>query len=63
MWRLFDEHPEACDNTLLIAERANVEIEFGKPQLPSFPLPGGLRLRQPRTFDHLTFEGRAAAMG
>ena len=31
----------ACDNTLLIAERANVEIEFGKPQLPSFPLPEG----------------------
>ena len=26
---LFSELPEACDNTLLIAERANVEIEFG----------------------------------
>ena len=33
--------PEACDNTLWIAERANVEIEFGKPQLPDFPLPEG----------------------
>ena len=31
----------ACDNSLWIAERANVEIEFGKPQLPSFPLPEG----------------------
>ena len=26
---LFRELPEACDNTLLIAERANVEIAFG----------------------------------
>ena len=35
---LFADYPEACDNTLLVAERANVEIEFGKPKLPSFPL-------------------------
>ncbi len=33
------ELPEACDNTLWIAERADVEIEFGKPQLPDFPIP------------------------
>ena len=39
---LFGELPEACDNTLWIAERANVEIEFGKPQLPEFPHPRGL---------------------
>ena len=36
---LFRELPEACDNTLLIAERANVEIEFGNPKLPEFPVP------------------------
>jgi len=41
MRRLFDELPEACDNTLWIAERCNVEIEFGKPKLPLFPLPPG----------------------
>ena len=41
MRRLFEHWPEACDNTLWIAERANVEIEFGKPELPSFPLPEG----------------------
>jgi DNA polymerase-3 subunit alpha len=35
------ELPEACDNTLWIAERADVEIEFGKPQLPDFPIPEG----------------------
>src|SRR5207253_10891878 len=37
MRQLFAEAPEACDNTLWIAERADVHIEFGKPQLPSFP--------------------------
>ncbi|MBA2624426.1 MAG: DNA polymerase III subunit alpha, partial [Acidimicrobiia bacterium] len=42
MRALFAEVPEACDNTLLIAERAAVDIEFGKPQLPRFPLPAGV---------------------
>ncbi|GIR34774.1 MAG: hypothetical protein CM15mP49_01590 [Actinomycetota bacterium] len=28
---LFNSVEVACDNTLWIAERANVEIEFGKP--------------------------------
>ncbi len=41
MRTLFSDVPEACDNTLLIAERANVEIEFGKAVLPSFPVPEG----------------------
>ena len=41
MRTLFADVPEACDNTLLIAERANVEIEFGKAVLPSFPVPDG----------------------
>ncbi|HEV7888548.1 MAG TPA: DNA polymerase III subunit alpha [Acidimicrobiales bacterium] len=41
MRHLFRDWPEACDNTLWIAERANVEIEFGKPKLPQFPLPEG----------------------
>jgi DNA polymerase-3 subunit alpha len=41
MRHLFRDLPEACDNTLWIAERANVEIEFGKPKLPEFPLPAG----------------------
>ena len=43
---LFSELPEACDNTLWIAERADVQIEFGKPQLPEFPHPRGLRRRR-----------------
>ncbi|MFA6074760.1 MAG: DNA polymerase III subunit alpha [Negativicutes bacterium] len=31
----------ALTNTLLIAERCNVQIEFGKIQLPEYPLPDG----------------------
>ena len=38
---IFRETPDACDNTLLIAERADVEIEFGQAILPSFPVPQG----------------------
>ncbi len=41
MRHLFAELPQACDNTLWIAERADVTIEFGKPQLPAFPLADG----------------------
>jgi DNA polymerase-3 subunit alpha len=41
MRHLFRDYPAACDNTLWIAERAEVEIEFGKPKLPSFPRPEG----------------------
>ena len=39
MRALFAEVPSACDNSLWIAERCDLEIEFGKPQLPVFPLP------------------------
>ncbi|MDQ1510694.1 MAG: polymerase subunit alpha, partial [Actinomycetota bacterium] len=38
---VFRELPDACDNTLLIAERADVEIEFGQAVLPAFPVPEG----------------------
>ena len=41
MRSLFSEIPEACDNTLLVAERANVEISFGVNALPEFPVPSG----------------------
>ncbi len=42
MRRLFSERPDACDSTLAVAERASVEIEFGKPELPRFELPPGV---------------------
>ncbi len=38
---LFRDTPEACDNTLKIAERCNVTLEFGKFLMPEFPLPDG----------------------
>jgi len=41
MRRLFDRFPAACDNTLLVAERADVTLEFGKILLPEFPVPDG----------------------
>ena len=56
MRHLFREVPEACDNTLLIAERADVEIEFGKPELPRFPLPEGFATDD-AYLRHLTLEG------
>ncbi|HUX03608.1 MAG TPA: DNA polymerase III subunit alpha [Acidimicrobiales bacterium] len=36
---LFRDVPEACDNTLLIAERADVTIEFDNDALPEYPIP------------------------
>lgn len=40
MRRLFSDHPEACDNTLLIAERC--ETSFAQRDLmPRFPVPEG----------------------
>ena len=62
MRSLFAEVPEACDNTLWVAERADVEIDFGKPQLPNFPLPEGF----PSDADylrHLTFAGARERWG
>ncbi|MFM8908774.1 MAG: DNA polymerase III subunit alpha, partial [Actinomycetota bacterium] len=41
MRQLFAETPDACDNTLWIAERANTTIEFGSYVLPDFPIPNG----------------------
>jgi DNA polymerase-3 subunit alpha len=38
---LFRDLPEACDNTLLIAERAQVELQFDNAVLPAFPVPQG----------------------
>src|SRR4051812_29679392 len=62
MRSLFREVPEACDNTLWIAERADVEIEFGKPELPSFPLPEGFDDAD-SYLRHLTFAGAEQRYG
>ena len=36
-----DLYPGACDNTLLIAERADVRMDFGNILLPQFPVADG----------------------
>ncbi|MBP2665170.1 MAG: dnaE [Firmicutes bacterium] len=42
MAALFPEYPEAMTNTCRIAERCQVEFEFGNLKLPNFPLPPGV---------------------
>lgn len=39
MRQLFDEYEGAIENTAKIAERCNVEFEFGKTKLPHFDVP------------------------
>ena len=62
MRSLFAEVPEACDNTLWIAERADVTIELGKPKLPAFPLPAGFATSDEH-LRFLTFEGAGLRYG
>lgn len=40
MLSLFSLHPEAIENTLKIAEKCNVEFEFGQTILPKFTIEG-----------------------
>lgn len=47
MRELFSFIPESVDNTVAIAERCNVEFEFGKTKLPHFDVPDGR--------DHFTY--------
>lgn len=42
MMELFTEHPEAIENSHKIAERCNVEFEFGEYHLPEFIPPEGM---------------------
>lgn len=39
MWKLFSYIPEALENTVKIADRCNVKLEFGVNKLPPFPVP------------------------
>ena len=41
MRELFKDFPEACDNTLLIAERCNVKLREGENLMPAFAVPPG----------------------
>ena len=59
---LFRDIPESCSNTLWIAERANVEIEFGNPVLPNFELPSGFKT-DGGYLHHLAMEGAKERWG
>ena len=41
MAALFGEVPEALTNTVRVAERCNLKMEFGKAKYPAFPPPAG----------------------
>src|SRR5437762_4530738 len=41
MQEIFRDFPEAITNTLEIADRCNLEIEFGKSKYPEYPVPEG----------------------
>ncbi|MDP8988081.1 MAG: DNA polymerase III subunit alpha, partial [Actinomycetota bacterium] len=62
MRSLFSEVPESCDNTLWIAERAQVEIELGTPKLPPFPVPAGFP-DDAAYLRHLAYEGAEQRWG
>ncbi|HUA95804.1 MAG TPA: DNA polymerase III subunit alpha, partial [Acidimicrobiales bacterium] len=68
MRHLFAELPEACDNTLLVAERAQVELDPDRPSLPEFPVPEQFTgetydARALRYLRHLTLEGARERYG
>ena len=44
MYRVFAEAPEACANTLLIAERCDLRLPFDEPLLPRYQTPDGVEL-------------------
>jgi DNA polymerase-3 subunit alpha len=42
MQELFDDLPEALENSVEIARRCNLELSLGKPHLPAYEVPDGL---------------------
>jgi len=56
-----EEYPGATDNTLWIAERANLDVEFGKILLPRFDVPQGHD--QDSYLRELVMEGAARRYG
>jgi DNA polymerase-3 subunit alpha len=61
MWSSFEDLPEACENTVRIADRCEVKIDFKTLHLPFFETPGGLTPGQ--YLRQLTLEGAARRFG
>ncbi len=57
MYGHFKDHPEALENTVKIAERCSVNIEFGNVHLPSYDVPAPYTPES--YFRHLSQEGLA----
>ena len=60
MAELFGEVPEACRNTLAIAERCDLHLPFDKPLLPRYLTPDGLSLEA--YLDQVTRQGLEARL-
>ena len=56
MLKLFQDWPEACANTLRIAEMCDLKLKLGELLLPEFPLPEGFA-DEYAYLQHLTREG------
>ena len=41
MRHIFRDHPDACDNTLAIAERADIHFDTSANYMPRYPVPAG----------------------
>ncbi len=62
MRHIFSDIPEACDNTLGIAERSDVSITFGELRLPHFEVPEGFEDDR-EYLEHLTMAGARERWG
>lgn len=62
MLDLFRDWPQACENTLAIAERCDLELKLGQLLLPEFPLPDGFR-EEFSYLEHLSREGLTRRYG
>ena len=55
MYELFSAYPEACENTVKIADKCNFELEFGKVCLPKYKFCAPLTAKE--YLKRLAFEG------
>lgn len=55
MVALFEDLPSAIENTFLIAQRCNIEIELGTYYLPEYPIPEGMTMDE--YFRHASEQG------
>ena len=59
----FADLPSALSNSVAIAQRCNLEMDLGKPQLPAFPTPDGISLDDfMRQEAHAGLEARLAVL-